>query len=484
MEMAKSLEIQNHLAYMETVTRRKSKKDKALNLLNGLLIAVEMTIYVLLFFSIFNWYIEWEINDRYLYLLGFVLVVYSIFMLGKGLFRLISPYSWVGELFQLIKIVFLVFMITAGMLFLLKVSYDFSRMVIGLFFLAMFLCAWLMRIVKRGFLYWLTVKQVLTKNVLIIGAGKIGQSLYDRMTSTKTNGYQVIGFLDDHKQDKRVKGCLSDIERVIEQYEIDEIIVTIPSERNYIYNLLRNTSKYKIQIKIIPELYGLVSTKVGYDQVDPYPFVEVGNVHLKGWYALTKRLMDIVISSIALVMATPLMLILWCLVKICSPGPAIFKQTRIGKDGKQFQIYKFRSMVMDAEQRLRDNPELFRQYVENNYKLEPDQDPRITRLGKFLRRTSLDELPQLWNVLKGDMSLVGPRPVVREELQEYDQLIFDFLSVKPGITGYWQVSGRSDTGYPERVDIELYYVYNQSLALDFKIMLKTITAVLRRKGAY
>lgn len=141
-------------------------------------------------------------------------------------------------------------------------------------------------------------------------------------------------------------------------------------------------------------------------------------------------------------------------------------------------------MIVNAEEKLKADKELYQKYLKNNYKLEPHEDPRITKLGRFLRATSLDEIPQLINVLKGEMSLVGPRPVVKEELEEYGVKVNEFLSVKPGLTGYWQVSGRSEVGYPERVDLELYYVYNQSLLLDIKIILKTIWIVLLKKGAY
>lgn len=141
-------------------------------------------------------------------------------------------------------------------------------------------------------------------------------------------------------------------------------------------------------------------------------------------------------------------------------------------------------MIVKADEKLKADKELYEKYLRNNYKLEPHEDPRITNLGRFLRKTSLDEIPQLINVLKGEMSLVGPRPVVQEELKEYGVKVGEFLSVKPGLTGYWQVSGRSEIGYPERVNLELYYVYNQSLLLDIKIILKTVWMVLLKKGAY
>jgi exopolysaccharide biosynthesis polyprenyl glycosylphosphotransferase len=486
--MDRSLELQHNLAQIQSISRQKSKKKRLLTLLNCVIVSAELLLFFLLFHSIFNWRIEHIFLDNYLshylYLFLFIVGVFVIQAAGRGLYRLKSPYNWVGEMGQLIKVVFFTFMMTAGMLFVLKISINYSRVVIGLFFVGMFLTSFLIRIIKRWIISWLTSSNLLSRNVLIIGAGKVGQVVYNKMQNTKSLGYNVIGFLDDQKQGPEIKGALSEIEEVLKTNEVDEIIVTIPSERGYIYSLLKNVYKYKVRLKVIPELYNVVSSKLEYDQVEPFPFMEIGKAFVSGWRAFSKRALDLVLSIVGTVILIPIFIVLWASVKISSPGPAVFKQHRIGKDGKKFYIYKFRSMVMDAEKKLKENPELYRRYVENNYKLDPKDDPRITMLGRFLRKSSLDELPQLINVLKGEMSLVGPRPVVEEELREYDQLIFDFLSVKPGITGYWQVSGRSEAGYPERVDIELYYVYNQSVALDIKILFQTVAAVIKRKGAY
>ncbi|MFJ8067875.1 sugar transferase [Peribacillus sp. NPDC096447] len=202
-------------------------------------------------------------------------------------------------------------------------------------------------------------------------------------------------------------------------------------------------------------------------------------------YTFSKRFLDIIGALVGIVITLPVILIFFLLYKIGdNKGPLFFKQKRIGKNGKIFYIYKFRSMVIDAERKLRENKKLYQKYVNNNFKLEQDEDPRITKFGRFIRKTSLDELPQFINVLKGEMSLVGPRPIVQEELGEYKNNKDVFLSVKPGITGYWQASGRSEVGYPERVDIELYYVYNKSFILDIYILIKTIIQVIFRKGAY
>nr|WP_234882256.1 sugar transferase [Bacillus mycoides] len=195
--------------------------------------------------------------------------------------------------------------------------------------------------------------------------------------------------------------------------------------------------------------------------------------------------MDLIGAIVGLIIFFPIFLLISILYMTGdNKGPVFFKQIRMGKNGKEFYIYKFRSMIVNAEEKLRSNEVLYKKYIDNNYKLEPSEDPRITKVGQFLRKTSLDELPQFLNVLKGDMSLVGPRPVVQEELVEYRERKDEFLSVKPGLTGYWQVSGRSDVGYPERVDLELYYAYNASLWFDIKILLLTVKNVVVGRGAY
>jgi len=202
-------------------------------------------------------------------------------------------------------------------------------------------------------------------------------------------------------------------------------------------------------------------------------------------YLFFKRALDLFGAVVGLVLSSPLFLIISLLyLRGSQKGPVFFKQKRIGQNGVPFHIYKFRSMVVNAEDTLKANRVLYQKYLENSYKLEPDEDPRITKMGRLLRKTSLDELPQFINVLKGEMSLVGPRPVVSEELKEYGDQKELFLSAKPGLTGYWAACGRSDIEYPERCNVELFYVRNKSMALDVKIVLKTIVSVIMKKGAY
>ena len=198
-------------------------------------------------------------------------------------------------------------------------------------------------------------------------------------------------------------------------------------------------------------------------------------------YRIVKRTTDITLSAIAMVLLLPVLAIIAIAIKLDSKGPVFFKHTRIGKDGKIIKIYKFRSMVDNAEDLIKKfTPEQMKEYKEN-YKLS--NDPRITKVGKFLRKTSLDELPQLINIFKGDLSIIGPRPVVADELKKYGPNIDKFLSVTPGLTGYWAANGRSSTTYEQRMQMELFYVDNLSFKMDAKVFFKTIESVVSGRGA-
>ena len=198
-------------------------------------------------------------------------------------------------------------------------------------------------------------------------------------------------------------------------------------------------------------------------------------------YMSVKRVFDLVISTIGLIILSPIFLILAIIVKLDSKGPVFFAHTRYGKNGKKFKMYKFRTMYENAQDMINDfTPEQMKEWKEN-FKLQ--DDPRITKVGKFLRKTSLDELPQIVNIIKGDLSIIGPRPVIEEELEKYGENKEKFLSVTPGLTGYWQANGRSSTTYEQRMGMELYYIDHISPKLDFKIFFKTIESVIKKEGA-
>jgi lipopolysaccharide/colanic/teichoic acid biosynthesis glycosyltransferase len=202
-------------------------------------------------------------------------------------------------------------------------------------------------------------------------------------------------------------------------------------------------------------------------------------------YLFLKRIMDIIGSSIALLLFMPSIVVISIAIKLADrKGPVFFRQYRLGKNGQVFRIFKFRTMVMNAEQILRGDRALYEEYIRNNFKLPAEKDPRITWIGAFLRKTSLDELPQLLNAFAGDMSLVGPRPIVVDEIVKYDKYTKKFLSVKPGITGWWQVAGRSNVEYPDRIYLEMFYVERASFFFDLKILFETVPTVLFGRGAH
>lgn len=198
-------------------------------------------------------------------------------------------------------------------------------------------------------------------------------------------------------------------------------------------------------------------------------------------YLIFKRLLDILLTSLAMIVVLPISLIISILIRLDSKGPVIYKQKRLGQDGKLFTIYKFRTMVCNAEEVMKNFTPEQKEEFEKHFKLK--NDPRITKMGNFLRKTSLDELPQLINILKGDMSIIGPRPVVENEIEKYGFFKNKYLSIKPGLTGWWACNGRSSTTYNERISLEIYYIDNISLKLDIKCFFKTILSIIKKDGA-
>jgi exopolysaccharide production protein ExoY len=238
-------------------------------------------------------------------------------------------------------------------------------------------------------------------------------------------------------------------------------------------------------VHIVPALLDTALFRYSVSEVGGIPIITLSPGSLTPWQTALKRLVDLAFAITAFLLFAPIMGLIAMAVKLTSPGPIFFRQERLGKEGRYFRIFKFRTMSADAEAVLKSDPQLYERYREGSFKLAKDEDFRITPLGRFLRTFSLDELPQLFNVLKGDMSLVGPRPIVPDEIKQYDDYAKLLLSVKPGMTGYWQVNGRSlITDYATRVRLDMEYIRDQSLRGDLQIMLKTVSAVTRAEGAH
>lgn len=363
----------------------------------------------------------------------------------------------------------------------------YSRLILGSScFLSVILLP-LSRIVVCRIMKALNIGQI---PLLIAGAGQGGQRLAHELQYDAHCGFQVVGFLDDNLKKTvhpslklKILGTLADAGSVAKRNDCDYIICAIP------ITIMRDTVNgyfdYFQHVAIIPDSHIMpISWSFPINLLNSYATLEISNQLRLGLPRIWKRLFESVLSIFATLLMIPVLILLAILVKLTSRGPVFYLAKRISFDGKAFRVLKFRTMYEHADRQLRilleENPELAREWNEK-YKL--DHDPRVTPFGRFLRKTSLDELPQLINVLRGDMSLIGPRPIVRDELKYYEGYEEILSRVKPGITGLWQVSGRSNLDYEARVRLDINYVLNWSVWLDFYILLRTFIEVTVGRGA-
>lgn len=361
-----------------------------------------------------------------------------------------------------------------------------------LFFSVYTITAYLMLLLeKRVLLYMLNVvhsKGYNQENLLIVGTGKRAREFIRAVTLHKDWGLAIVGLVDDDhdmygKQvdGHRVIGRIQDIPFLINHLVVDRVIFVVP--RMWLHRIedaILACEEVGISTSLSLDLYNLHIARARQTDFNGFPLLEFETFHAKEWQLFLKRLMDIVVSLIALIFFSPLMLIVAILIKMTSKGPIFFKQTRAGLKGRKFTLYKFRSMVVDAEARKN---ELMTQNEMDGPVFKIKSDPRITPIGYFLRKTSIDELPQFINVLKGDMSIVGPRPPLPSEVENYQIWQRRRLSLKPGITCIWQVSGRNKIGFDEWMKMDLDYIDRWSLLLDVRIFFKTFIVVLVGYGA-
>ncbi len=346
------------------------------------------------------------------------------------------------------------------------------------------------RFTLRRVVYGLRKRGYFLSLALIVGANAEGRLLAEQLASWHTSGLHVIGFVDDGlAPGTPVQGGLSvvggsaSLDLLIEEHDVEELILaTSALHREEIVNLFRRFGMADgLTVRLSSGLFEIVTTGLEVKEVACVPLVRVNKVRLTGADRALKLLLDYSICIPALVLALPLLLIVAIAVKLDSAGPLIYRRRVMGLNGGQFDAYKYRTMVVNGDAILDHHPTL-RAELASRHKLKVD--PRITRIGRILRRYSLDELPQLLNVLKREMSLVGPRIISPEEMPMYDQWAMNLLTVSPGITGLWQISGRSDISYDERVRLDMYYIRNWSIWLDLQILWQTIPAVLKGRGAY
>ncbi len=325
----------------------------------------------------------------------------------------------------------------------------------------------------------------LRRRIVIVGTDAHAIGLLHRFHRRPDLGYEVVGFVgaDDigERAGVRVLGGFDDLLPVLSATEAVGVVVSLGSVTSEVVNqMVRRLTDASYHIAISTSLHDIDVSRIRSQQMDGVTFTYVESVIRTGWRALAKRGFDIVIASTILLVTMPIIAIAALCVKFDSPGPVVFRQKRVGLDGRQFQVLKLRSMTIDAEQRkeeLRDQNEM------DGALFKITNDPRITRFGRIIRKLSIDELPQLINVLGGSMSMVGPRPALPDEVAEWSPEVRDRLRVLPGITGLWQISGRSGTTFEEYKRLDLYYVDNWSLRHDLRICFKTVGVVLGGHGA-
>lgn len=346
-----------------------------------------------------------------------------------------------------------------------------------------FLCIWragadwmVRRIYNRG---------IGRERMLVIGRREDEWEVREHYRIAGDAGVELMGYVSPTLSgDPTALGDLEVLGDLLVRHEIDRVVISARLDPAELRQTVRECFLHGAAVSVVPATLNELACKVSTKSVLGWPMLELGVPRFHLMQVILKRTVDVLAAGLGLLLLAPLFLSLAVAIKLDTAGSVFFRQRRLGVGGRPFNIIKFRSMRSDAEQVLSEDPELFRRYIENGFKLHPDEDPRVSRFGAFLRRSSLDELPQLLNVLMGDMSLVGPRPIVPDEIKQYGSHAPTFLGVKPGVTGYWQVSGRSGVGYPERAELDINYITGWSLALDIKILLRTLPAVLRREGAH
>ncbi len=324
------------------------------------------------------------------------------------------------------------------------------------------------------------------RRVLVVGDSRVGPTIVQNIVAQPELGYQIVGFVNDQPQDKigRIPylGAVAQTPDLIRQHQVEEIIIALPSaSHQQVTQLVMACDRNNVAFRIVPDFFELSLNQLDVEDINGIPLIGLREARLPTHQFLLKRIIDVIVSPILLVLTSPLVALIIISIKLNSAGPVFVKQQRIGRLGKPFTFYKFRSMVADAQDQL---TSLLVQNQADGPIFKMKDDPRVTYVGRIIRRFSMDELPQLYNVLRGEMSLVGPRPAFPHEVEQYRDWHLRRLSVAPGMTGLWQVSGRSDLPFDEMALLDLWYVENWSLSLDLKILLRTIPAVLFGYGAY
>jgi exopolysaccharide biosynthesis polyprenyl glycosylphosphotransferase len=416
---------------------------------------------------------------------GFFLLYAALVVLGcanQNLYRTPRDRSVLDESLMVARAVGAATALLILFIFIAK-YHDISRLVIlsagALNVLA--LAGW--RYFKRQRVLSRSASGIGVSRVLIVGAGRPGKALAGWFNENPHLGYHVCGFLDAKpSSDPLTLGALKDLRTIALSQFVDELFVTLPADREMVKSIVLQARELHLGLKLLPDLYDGLGWRAPLHTIGGFPVMDLQWQPIPAVGLAMKRAFDIVFSSLALVLLSPFLLLLTLLIHFDSSGPILYVADRVGYKGNRFRFFKFRTMCVDADAqkeglRAEENE---REPGGPLFKLE--EDPRVTRFGRWLRRTSFDELPQLWNVLRGEMSMVGPRPHSVDDYARYSLENVRRLDVTPGLTGLWQVTARNSPSWETNMALDLEYIENWSIGLDIKILFKTIPAVLRAEG--
>jgi len=417
----------------------------------------------------------------YLPVLIFIWLIWGFLYRRLGLYKAMRGVRRTREIWMLVEANFFAVILFIAAIYLFREkSVQYSRLV----FVYFAILATLFTIVERSVLRFL-LREVRRRGynlrfMLLVGAGKVAADIASRVRAHRELGYQLIGCLAKENDGQRgprgvpVIGTYADLGETLKRMEIDQVVVALPFEdNNYLPEIMSQVGHSLVDVRIVPDIYQFVRVGGAIEEFEGLPVISVQGSPMDSLSLFFKRGLDIILSLIALVLFSPIMLLVYMAVRMTSAGPALYSQERVSLDGSRFAILKFRSMYIDAES---DGPGWTKK-----------GDDRVTPIGRFLRRTSLDELPQLFNVLRGDMSIVGPRPERPVFIEEFKQRVPRYMlrhKVPAGMTGWAQVNGwRGDTSIDKRIEHDLYYIENWSIFFDIKIMLLTLLQGFRQRNA-
>lgn len=418
-----------------------------------------------------------------------LMVVLGLRFAALGLYRRSPRISLAEQMSIIVSSTLIGIALLIVVVFLYKPFY-FSRLI---FIFAgatitFFLMSW--RILISGYHHWRWSHGVGQDRVLVVGGTGLGQQVMNGIAASPGLGYALVGYLDEQPivlngrtpRIYRHVGSIEDLEQAIKDHQVEQVIIALPFwEQGRMPDLVETCREMGVGYQVAPDFYQLSFDRVDVLQLSGVPLLRPKKISLEGTDLILKRLFDVTLVLLSALVTIPIALVIALAIRLDSAGPVLFRQRRVGKDGQIFLCYKFRTMVPDAEARKADLQAL---NEADGPLFKMRDDPRITRVGRFLRRRSLDELPQLWNVLKGEMSLIGPRPALPEEVESYEHWQHRRLAVLPGCAGLSQALGRSDVSFDEQVRLDLYYAENWSVGMDVRILIMIIPAIIGGHGAY